>query len=330
MRPTPLLLLSASILIPGGDRAPTAAVEIVFAPEEGTVLRRTHQNEMEASQTGYVVTVDGEEVEGVLEAAEMDASGQERIVVTDEILSVGEGRPLWLRREFEVLSSENTWEFEGEEEPLEESLVCDLEGKTVDILWDEEEEEYRFTVTEDEALAEDMDYRVFLPDGEVTEGESWELGREALLRIIWAGGIMGFYEAQTESAESMIRRQQGEMDAVEAEGEATFEGVREERGVRVAVIAFELEMEQEYEYEPEVVEAEYETMVRVLGSNRTFEGELVWDLEHRHLQGVFIEVEGEIWALDRLTMEAEGREAEVGYKRTMSIESEYTVTVDRR
>ena len=90
---------------------------------------------------------------------------------------------------------------------------------------------------------------------------------------------MGFHDEEAETGESDLRLQQGMRDALEAEGEATFEGLREEGGVRVAVIAFEIETEMELEYELEPTEGMPDNPIRVAGGERTFEGELLWDLE---------------------------------------------------
>ena len=278
---TSLTLLCAFLLSGAG-----ASVEetLAYDPEEGVVLERTFEAfaEYELVEVAY-----GEEAHEVPSEFAYGYESLERIVVTDEILEVEDGRPLELVRTFDELSQESTFrtsENDGGEE-FERTLVSDLEGVTVRFLWDEDAEAY-FAEPADQDdldddvldwLLEDMDLRLVLPDEEVEVGDTWEIDPAAYLSVMWPGGLLDFYDEDEEEGVDTREIDEGSIENLEGEGEATLDEIREEDGVQLAVISISLEIETQSFMEFE--DAEGRETYQAYASSRDIGGIVYWDLE---------------------------------------------------
>ncbi|MCZ6598395.1 MAG: hypothetical protein O7B99_12205 [Planctomycetota bacterium] len=305
-----------------------AVEELTWAPAEGTTLIRVFESERESSLAEMHMVIDGEERDPP-ELPDFRSTYSERITVTDELVSVGDGRPLELRRTFDELFREAAIEAE---ESLSFELVSDLVDETVVFRWDEDEEEYVIEPEDeslDEALfewlEEDMDLRLFLPEGEVDEGDSWDVDIEAYKRMINPGGFLGFYSEEVgERDEQQEEFARSVLDALEGDITATLDGTRDEDGVNVAVIALAIEVSAEVDREVEADEGPERT--EAFAFERELEGELLWNLDAGVFHSLELEGDGTETTSTIMTFSAGDRDIEFEQSRTM----EGTITFSAR
>ena len=267
------------------------------------VLTRTFDSTSTVTKASGTETVNGvERHDDSLDAFGLPTFDVARIVVTDVIEAIEDGRPRRLRRTFAVIS-------EGYDiGPLEIPIVypfslCDLEGTTVIASW--EDGEFRFEAAPDEEieevllehLAEDLDLRGFLPERPVAVGDTWNLGTPAYLSVFEFGGLL---ESRDEGIPNGWMRDhrysRARRAGTDAEGEATFEGVCEEGDRLLAIISFEFEAQAEWELDrgdaEEAVGPQTPTRVRRIPQThvrrRVMSGELRWDLDHGHLHSASV------------------------------------------
>ncbi len=325
----------AFVLAGAGSLAPDEA--LVYAPEEGAVLTRTFVATGEFALDDLAMAMDGEPIDFEGEVPEMTITTKERIVVTDELESMGDGRPLRLSRSFDELSGEAVFASPEQEEDGVLTRVSYLEDCTVVITWNEDDEEYTFEPAEDEEideelldhLVEDMDFRKFLPEDEVAEGDSWEVPAEAWLCMMWPGGLVGLHPDDGELEEADVESDLQTIESLEGKGEATFEGVREEDDLRLAVITFELELEMGSETEVEPEMDMITSQVRGQSQTEEIEGELLWDLERGHLHSLTATAEVELTLLSRVVVEFEDQSLEQESRQVFTGEGGYSVKLER-
>jgi len=319
-------------------------VALRFEPEEGTSLVRVFEAHAEYELSDQTASFDDEalETDGLPDSSmEFD----EHIAVTDELRAVEDGRATELVRTFDELSQRDAQRFEDEE--VEAELGSDLEGRSVVFRWDEDEEAYGVSAADDEDLdeglaawlAEDMDLRLVLPDHEVEPGDEWELDARLYLAFMWPGGLLDFRTEDDEPTDEDRDPSRQTIGNLEGSGTATLEEIREEDGVRVAVIHVQLEIEtgssstypgQEPDEEhpgfpPREVEVEIE---------RSLEGTILWDLEHGHALSAELECESSRLVTTSVTLHGtyEGEEVEADYEESSLWEGTitYKATIERR
>jgi hypothetical protein len=142
-----------------------------------------------------------------------------------------------------------------EAEMPEMDSVSELEGQTVVFRWNADKGEYEraFESGEGDAelldgLEEDMDLRVFLPDGEVDVGDTWTVPLAELRVLVMPGGDLGFRPTDMAVDEGAMEKFEelfggfGERMAELLEGDCTctFKGTRDEGGTKVAEIEIDL------------------------------------------------------------------------------------------
>lgn len=337
------LLLPAALFLLAAP-APDS-VALVYAPEEGTQLKRVFEAEAEYRLTDLTASIDGEELEHEGELPDYAMRFSEHIAVTDTLRSVGDGRPAELLRTFDELSQENVDQVEEEESKAE--LGSPLQGRTVRFHWDVDEEGFVAAPADEEesdeldsdllaSLAEDMDMRLVLPPAEVEVGDEWELDPRLYLAFMWPSGLLDFHaEGEESSAEERALSRQT-IEHLEGTGTARLEEIREEDGLRLAVIHVELAIttstenvlpaESTDEFErPEIsIEVEIE---------RKLEGTILWDLEHGHAHSAELECEAsrlhsESWTI---TGEQDGEEVSADVEQVRLLEGtiRYTATIER-
>jgi hypothetical protein len=323
-----LLLPAACLFV-----APSLQETLEFAPEEGIELTRTFEAHAEYSIDSISLSVDGEVVQETDEI-EFSVDSLERIVVTDEIAEVDDGRPTDFRRTFVELTQENT-ESAGDEEN-ERTSGSDLEGITVRFLWDDGDEEYYVELDDDddeveerllEWLTDDMDMRGVLPDGEVEEGDEWDIDAEAYLTLMWPSGLLGFHGEDEDGVDDYDRgMNQQIVENIEGEGTATFEGLRDEDGTTVAVIRVELSVETWADGETEIEGTELDTGIVL---ERDVEGEVLWDVESGHLYGAHLEADAEMRITRSRVAETEEGDFDVENEEVYSGSITYDVEIER-
>jgi hypothetical protein len=237
---TPILPLAlaplALALVPLAD-------EVRYHPKEGLTLTREVRRSYELKLEEISVEVNGQpmEVEG-----EMEIRDSLHIVVDDEIVKVGDGRPAKLVRDYETLSGETTESSEGEDTTRERSSA--LEGKKVAFTWDSDEERYDVAFAGGEGdgsllegLQEDMDLRAFLPSGEVDDGDSWDVDAAAMATLLRPGGEVKLKISEGQDPANEMGAEFAEN--LSGDVTATYRGTREVDGVQLAVIEIEAKVE---------------------------------------------------------------------------------------
>lgn len=328
------LLIPACLLVLSGG-PPGNLDEIAFRAEEGTVLTRTFEARAELELGGMEFWVDGEEIETDAELPEYEIESLERIVVTDEILEAEDGRPTDLLRTFDELLQESTY-WIGDNE-VETTSASALQGRTVRFYWDDDDEDYVVEANDDEDeleertlewLAEDMDLRLALPGGDVEEGDEWEIDPAAYLTLMWPGGLLDFVdEGETEKDADQREMNEEIIENLEGSGSATLEELREEDGVRVAVLSVEFEIETWADADIEVEDLpDIELEITI---ERSVGGEILWDLDHGHLFSAIFEADTKLVRSESRTVETEDGEIDLETVQTFEGTIEYTTEVER-
>jgi len=300
-----------------------ATVEkVAFAPKEGTKVKKTFVTSGSFDLEDMSFLMNGEDPGGMPEM-EMTTSWSQTVKVTDEYAAMGEGRPAKLVRTFDELGQEIDLEItvdmgESQDNSNSGSGSSDLEGETVVFAWDAEEEDFTKAFAEGsdadedllEGLVEDMDLRGLLPDGPVSEGDSWDIELTSLVHIMAPGGDLGI-DVEIEGLEGagmggpdpnmMSNFNEILGDLLEGDATAKFTGTREVDGKRVGVIEVSLDitaasdltdlMEEMMSDEmPEGLEVSFDSM----DLDFTFEGtgELLWNLEGGHVHA--FQLSGEV------------------------------------
>ncbi|MEE8468435.1 MAG: hypothetical protein V3T22_08270, partial [Planctomycetota bacterium] len=245
------------------DRLPKVE-KISFAPGEGTSLTKTFTNTMVFGLDDMSMLMNGEE-HPMMPEIEMDMEVTSSTTITDEYVSMGRGRPQILRRTFDEIGTEMNLEMvieamgQSEEQNPSGAGTSPLEGETVVFTWDDEDEEYKVTFPEDAEgdedllanLIEDMDLRVLLPDGEVSEGDSWDIPLAGLVDVLAPGGDLKL-DIDMDGAGAGMGSPPPEMmsnmremfgDMLEGSATATFSSTRDVDGTTVAVIDIEIDID---------------------------------------------------------------------------------------
>jgi len=334
MKSTYLLLAPLVLATP---LVPTET-KLDFAPEEGTVLTRHFEATLEMELASFQVLLDDEEL--TIPDVDWSIEWVESIEVEDELLEVEDGRPTEMVRTFGDLRQESTIDANGEEHELLSTSA--LQGRVLRFEWDDDAEYYTIESDDDEGdldeetlewLEEDMDLRAVLPEDAVETGDTWEIDAAVYLPLMWPGGLLGFLEEDEDELSPLSRELNEEtIENLTGEGEATLEEIREESGVRVAVIKLELGIETEAEAVDDDLETEdgeeIPPLTHTVTIERQLEGEILWDLEHNHLYSADIQASVKKTHARSQTVHADG-EHEVVEQETYEGRLEYVVTIDR-
>jgi len=264
-------------------------VALQYAPDEGTVLKRTFRQVGDLQLERMIFVVDGEESEPE-DVSDSSIHVAELIVVTDVIELMGEGRPLRLSRTFDELANTDTYSSGDMKGDVIETHVSDLQGLSVVAIWKDEVGEYTFEPAGEEKidsdllerLIEDMDFRLFLPEDECSEGDTWELPAEAWIGLVYPAGVMGFHEEGEEFEDFHVQMALAKIEGIEGKGKATLGGIRDEDDLQLAVITFDLTVSHYGEYDAEPETEGSTSAVVGIGATEEYEGVLLWDVEHGH------------------------------------------------
>jgi hypothetical protein len=335
----PLVLSVALFLAPPRGES----VALRFEPEEGTVLKRTFVAEAQYRLADASASIDGEELPREGELPDSRTGFTEHISVRDTLSSLDEGRVTELVRQFVELGQDNTDSFEGEEASVE--LASPLEGRSVRFTWDADEQQYEVEAADEgeldpdvaACLRQDLDLLLLLPDEDVALGDEWELDPELYLAFMWPSGLLDFHaEGEEPSPEDRAPSLQT-IEKLAGSGTAKLEELREEDGVKVAVIHIEMELttgsdstapasDDEENPRPEIhTEVEIE---------RTLEGTILWDLEHGHAHSAALECQASRLVTQSWTLSGENEEGEslsIDCERSTLLEGtiRYTATIER-
>jgi len=244
-------ILYKASLVPALCALSFAQTELVYAPVEGTVLRRNFEVKHFLAVTRSVTRVG--EVEEVGQRT-FDIRNEEKIQTSDRILKVEAGRPVSFRRYFDRGGLDGFAELSGAAGAVNLRAVgiSRLKGKSVMFTWVPEEAVFgRYFdaadgVEEDlKEMREDLDLRAFLPTGPVEVGAPWAVPARAMGDALSPCGMLSFDFSKSKniSLARTLRLGTGshlfELFRGEVEGDVTAElkSVEEVEGEEIAVVA---------------------------------------------------------------------------------------------
>ena len=345
-------ILRASILsIPFLLALDATGERVDYQPKEGTAVSKKIEIESNATLDEMSMTMDGQDLSGMMGEMEMSIHSSQTVAVSDHYLSLGEGRPERLQRTFDEISSNTQLEMKNPMLPEGGAMDADvpgsseLEGMSVVFTWNEEEADFDVAFAEGtegdeellENLVENIDLREFLPPKEVAPGDTWTLAAKAARDSLAPGGSlkivpeeegdtpMGF--GNNMSQDELIGELDGEIDA-------EFVGVREEEGKRLAAIKLELDISSANDLKDKMGELQDEMPegmppmdVQSFDVEYEFkgEGELLWDLE----QGLFhsFSISGDIGMIMDIAMSVEVQGDEKSIEQSMTFSGTQTIAM---
>ncbi len=309
MKTTFLTALAALGLATGGD-------DLTLRCEAGDEITRSFHYSSESELEEMMMLVDGEEMP-MPGDMEQEAATELELVVRDEIEEVDDGRATRFTRTYERISGHDSMHMSdpmGEEHGQEIDQVSDLEGCAV--LFGEEGGDLSPSFPEEENADEELlegltallDLEGLLPEDSVEEGDSWEVDPDVIAALANPGGDLHLRaEGVGDEGFMMFGDAPGsDEEMVETDGEvvATYLGIREEDGRRLAAVEISVDYAvlvdltdvfggmdgdlpddvPEGMIMPEIEHAEEET-------SREGEGLLLWDLERGTLHSLELSCE---------------------------------------
>ena len=250
--------------------------------------------------------------------------------IQDDYLSVADGRPQVLRRTYRKLAGKAQLNVTGARGKVDDKTTSSspLQGKSVLFTWIEDEGEYARTYDyldgEEELLrdlAGDVDLLALLPPGEVSEGDTWPLDAAGLRDVLAPGGdVRAVPDEEGYFARSVEVGTGGDLADVLSRdlaggGTATYLGVRDVEGRRLAAIAVELSVvstrdrTRAYGKHLPADERREARQLKSVIVDYTLEGsgELLWDLEGGHFESFVFEGQ-ETFATKVTKRESDGRQ----------------------
>ena len=277
------LALLTALLAPlvGAPETPSVTIDA------GSKVSKTFTNTLRMDLVGITLERGGE-VQEVPEDGlpEVRIADDEEIIVLDEYVEVDGGRGTVILRTFDSLRNDSTQTFtlpDGTDEEQATEGESDLEGRTIRLKWDADEESYDAEYADgeegDEELLEgvrgDADFLFLLPDEDVDVGDTWTLDAEIFSRISSPSGDLKIVEEGAGDDSSQFS--EDFEDGLEGEFEATLESIDED-GVAKITITGEVETSVDVEVDtsdgPEGLEIE-----QTFRFHFDLEGELLWDTE---------------------------------------------------
>lgn len=331
-----LATLSLALAVPALLAFRPLGTSISFAPEGGSSITKTFTSTAEFSLDDMSMLMNGDE-NGMMPSMEMDMNMVMTTITTDEYAGVSDGRPSKLTRTFDAVGAEIEMEMvvdvmgQVQEDTSSGSGTSALEGSSVIFTWDADAGEYTKAFAEGsdgedeylEGLSEDMDLRVLLPSGEVSEGDDWEIDLAGMVDILAPGGDMGI-DLQMDGVETPggpdpammtnIREMFGDM--LEGSASGKFTGTRDEDGVNVAVIEIEVEIDTARDMSEFIEElmgdqipAEVEMTLERVDVEFALQGKgiLLWDLRGGHVHSFILEGDSAISMDMEMSMDMGGQ-----------------------
>jgi len=284
-----LLAFASLVLLPLGAAAP-GADELKFAPAKGLKLAKSYELEASLTSEPMRLIVDGSDHDTGRPMPRREFSQTSSIAFVDEYVAVESGAIIELVREFGAIAKTHSAQVnDGEAREREESSA--LTGHKVrfaraeagaepSAVWVDEGADDELL----ERLTLDADALGCLPKGAVSEGETWEVSVAAFRCLIEPSGDLHLAAEGAEVDEQQRERARALDDSMQGEIEATYLGLREEGGRKLAVIRIEAKVALRDEREVESPRGGGPAQ-RVQEIELEYEGELHWDAAVGHLAG---------------------------------------------
>jgi hypothetical protein len=327
--------------------------EVSYHPAEGTSVTRTIDVRQTSALEDMSMVVNGQEMDPSMTKVEMDGDTSMTVTVTDQIASVGEGRPLKLLRTYDALASTTSMKMSHAmmgDMDTDIAASSELEGLTVAFTWDEEAGDYTVAFHEGstgseellEGLVEDMDLRGILPGKEVEPGATWTLDPQVFRGVFAPGGALKLEPEESDDSLSQMGMNQ-EMPAADEmigdlTGDATaeFVGVEEADGVQVAVIRVKLDVSSAKDLTAWMTENMAKMEAPMEGMEMSVEsfdvefafegeGELRWNLQAGLLHSLTLTGQRKETIDSGMGMKVQGQEMDI--ENTMDMGGEYDFTL---
>lgn len=350
------LFVSAALIAPLAVAFVLPGEKVRFAPAEGTSATKTFENKMELTLDHMAISMNGQEMPGMPEM-DMTITHTQKVGVTDEFVSMGDGQPKKLKRHFDALSSDSAMSMKMEmmgqsnNQDQNSEMESELDGKTVVFTWDAEAKEFKKALdpAEDKAdllngLEEDMDLRALLPTGEVKVGEEWSVDVKSLVSVLAPGGDLSF-KPKDKDKEGMgmgmsMNPGMGSMhdylsEMLEGEAKAKLSDLREEDGVKFAVIKFTVKIASQKDMTelvkdamkdqemPGGMEIEFDHMD--IDFKMEGEGELVWNMKTNHMSS--FELSGPVHMNMDMAMKVSGQGQNMSMEQALEMSGTNTLAV---
>ena len=321
-----------------------------FGPAEGHSVSKRIETKSDIALDDMSIVMNGNEAPMEME---MSTSVTQVIATTDEYVSVADGRAQKLKRTFDELSSATAMQMSNPmtgDNSSDMEGSSDLQGLTVVFEWDDAAEDYSVEFADDsggdeellEGLLADLDLAALLPPGDVGEGEPYDVEPNALRAVFTPGGQVKIKPEESDEMMGMGGSPNSSMNELlqDFDGEviATFEGVRDEDGVSVAVIALTIEVGSANDLTDYMTEMMEETEmpegmspeVDAFDLEFSFDGtgELLWNMEAGILHSIHVTGDAEQIVDTTMKMEMAGQEMELEQSMTFSGTQSVTITTE--
>ena len=263
-----------------------------FGVSEGASVEKSFRTEGEFALEDASLLFNGEEapLEQIGMPEDLSLSFGVELGCSDTYESLGDERPLVLLRSFD---SARRWyeDQDGDGEDEEPDVV----GKVVRFAWNAEEELYEKSFVEEEGdeadlddLREDLDLRGILPDGDVSEGDSWTTDGITLLELMMPGfDVRASIEGADDEEIPLAVRERVMALLEELAMDCVYAGTVEEDGLTLGKIDLTAAVEEVVEVDPswlmdeedQAENPEFSWDHLDLDLDMSFEGSLLWDME---------------------------------------------------
>lgn len=325
------LLVPVLVLVAGAFVLPGETISFHVAPQ--AKLTKSFTTQMKLASKRIAIEVDGEDQTDELSGMRLSTEDTAEIEVVDEYASVADGRPTKFTRRYEKLAGKNSQSltFQAGDEEADDAedesseRTSGLEGKHVLFTWDADESEYtRAWGGDDEGDDElyehasgDMDCLALLPSKAVAEGDAWDVDAQTMNSILAPGGDLKLRAEGADDEDEELEFERALEENLTGKVRATFKGVREEGGVRVAIITFTADLEAKADLDADGDEQAVVTTMKL-------EGELTWDLKAGHFHA--LKLGGALGAVYTSKAVVDGDDGEAHVDTTIEFEGELTLT----
>ena len=324
-------------LLPLIAAAPAAIQAPAYAPKDGSTLVKSFVLTMNTAIDDSTTLVNGDDSQSP--SIESETLIVRKLQVSDHIVSCESGRPTKLVRSYDGLgiNIESPLQMSGPvsvEADLAFEGVSPLDALEVEFTWDSDAETYKRAWVGGEGdsshldgLAEDLDLRALLPDGEVSVGDSWAVDPEAFVDLLYSGGDLSFEMSSTGDSPPAgvgnIEDQPSPRESFDKLGDckvtARLAEPRSDGGRRLAVISFTADLEGSLDNSEAVLKTLGEmvpggTFNVELANTDTFvegKGEMLWDMAAGHAASLTFEGELTASQEQRASLSFGGQELDI-------------------
>lgn len=326
------LKLFAALIAPAVlATAPKLADDLAFKPAADSRVDKTFVHKLDLTLDEMHFKFGEEEVpSGDLGQFDLSIVDESKIEFSDHYVSLAAGRPKVLERKFVALASGGVEKVKTEDggDERKTDRTSHLEGKTVIFKYGDEGGDPEIAFDEKSAgdkalldgLVEDADLRAFLPGRAVADGDTWAIDAKHFNALFSPGGEMHLESSEPEE-DSQVNRVELR-DNVQGKIKATYKGERDEKGVKVAVIALEFEVNTHADDDDELDEGV--TQHSEYAIDLKLEGELLWDNAAGHAHSVDIHGKAKV-KIEQLTHSKDDEDGG-DFSQTMLLSGDATVT----